>query len=418
MLKRMNWDEMFGASSFAFKNIRRKADARAYPSRLEFGLKRGIVPPAALNNGEQVDLLVGRIAAPYYDAQTFDDLPTPFRAVSMDLLTATRVVLDRGLAGLGDAGDDVAAADLSAGAARRAGAGRRRRHGQRAGGRRQGRWAPRESSRSTSAIWRTSRRPTPRCSGWPAQTLDAMMRANTKAAIKQADIIINVPLERIRLARLASQRRAHRGGLQGRRGDARQSAAAGGQRNRRTRAWKAGRAGAPADGASGAGVRSRGRLQPGRREPLQQICSPTMSVWRSTSTCFKRELDAISGLDRYETITWRFVSNPAGETGVLVEARAEVVRSALPDAGSQPGEHDVGRLQADPDRALSRLRPARPRLRAAHRRHDRIGSAASASNCTSRSARPRCSSPRSRASPTAPSTSSRTMRSSRVTARP
>ena len=67
MLKGLNWDEMFGASSFAFKNIRRKADARAYPSRLEFGLKRGIVPPAALNNGQQVDLLVGRITAPYYD---------------------------------------------------------------------------------------------------------------------------------------------------------------------------------------------------------------------------------------------------------------------------------------------------------------------------------------------------------------
>ena len=66
MLQRMNWDEMFGASNFAFKNIRRKADARAYPSRLEFGLKRGIVPPTSLNNGEQVDLLVGRIAAPYY----------------------------------------------------------------------------------------------------------------------------------------------------------------------------------------------------------------------------------------------------------------------------------------------------------------------------------------------------------------
>ena len=65
--QRLNWDEMFGASTFAFKNIRRKADARAYPSRLEFGLARGIVPPTSLNNGQQVDLLVGRIAAPYFD---------------------------------------------------------------------------------------------------------------------------------------------------------------------------------------------------------------------------------------------------------------------------------------------------------------------------------------------------------------
>ena len=59
-------------------------------------LKHGIVPPSALNNGEQVDLLVGRIAAPYYAARTFDELPTPFRAVAVDLLTATPVVLDRG----------------------------------------------------------------------------------------------------------------------------------------------------------------------------------------------------------------------------------------------------------------------------------------------------------------------------------
>ena len=41
----LDWDQLFGASTFAYKNIRRKADARAYPSRLEFGLKGGIVPP-------------------------------------------------------------------------------------------------------------------------------------------------------------------------------------------------------------------------------------------------------------------------------------------------------------------------------------------------------------------------------------
>ena len=47
MLQHMNWDEMFGASNFAFKNIRRKADAKAYPSRLEFGLKHGITSPVS-----------------------------------------------------------------------------------------------------------------------------------------------------------------------------------------------------------------------------------------------------------------------------------------------------------------------------------------------------------------------------------
>ena len=95
LIKHLNWDELFGSSAFAYKNIRRKVDARAYPSRLEFGLKRGIVPPVSLNNGEQVDLLVRRIAAPYFSIQTFDDLPTPFRTVAVDLLSATPVIMDR-----------------------------------------------------------------------------------------------------------------------------------------------------------------------------------------------------------------------------------------------------------------------------------------------------------------------------------
>src|SRR4029077_1305952 len=51
--------------------------------------------PTSLNNGQQVDWLMGRIAAPYYDMQRFDDLPTPFRAVAVDLLTASTLVPDR-----------------------------------------------------------------------------------------------------------------------------------------------------------------------------------------------------------------------------------------------------------------------------------------------------------------------------------
>ena len=92
----LNWDQLFGASTFAYKNIRRKADARAYPSRLEFGLKGGIVPPTALNSGQDVELLLGRIAAPYFDIQDFDDLPTPFRTVAVDLLSAQPVVMRSG----------------------------------------------------------------------------------------------------------------------------------------------------------------------------------------------------------------------------------------------------------------------------------------------------------------------------------
>ena len=87
---------MFGSSSFQFKNLRRKEDARSYPSRLEFGLKRGIVPPTALNDGQQVDFLLARIAAAYYELKSFDDLPTPFRAVAVDLKAGQKVVLESG----------------------------------------------------------------------------------------------------------------------------------------------------------------------------------------------------------------------------------------------------------------------------------------------------------------------------------
>ena len=96
LLAETDWDAMFGASSFRYKNIRRKDDARDYPSRIEFGLKRGIVPPPSLNNGQQVEFLLSRIAGAYGDLQSFDELPTPFRCMAVDLKSSTPVVLDKG----------------------------------------------------------------------------------------------------------------------------------------------------------------------------------------------------------------------------------------------------------------------------------------------------------------------------------
>jgi NTE family protein len=96
MLEEIDWSEMFGSSQFQFSNVRRKRDLRAYPSGLEFGLKRGIVPPPSLNNGQQVELLLSRIAAPYYAIDNFDQLPTPFRCVAVDLTKAAPVVMGSG----------------------------------------------------------------------------------------------------------------------------------------------------------------------------------------------------------------------------------------------------------------------------------------------------------------------------------
>ena len=191
----LDWDQLFGASTFAYKNIRRKTDARAYPSRLEFGLKGGIVPPTALNSGEHVELLLGRIAAPYFDMQDFDDLPTPFRTVAVDLLSAQPVVMRSGSLAdamratmslplifpptqvngqvLIDGGtmDNVPADVVKAMGASHVIAVN------------VGDLSDREGVSYTML-------------GVAGNTLDAMMRASTRRAIAAADVVINVPLEK------------------------------------------------------------------------------------------------------------------------------------------------------------------------------------------------------------------------------
>jgi NTE family protein len=190
----LNWDQLFGASTFAHKNIRRKADARSYPSRLEFGTRGGIVPPAGLNNGEYVELLLGRIAAPYFDVQDFDELPTPFRTVAVDLLSAQPVVMRRG--SLADAMratmslpmifppmevdgqiliDGGTMNNVPADVVRQMGASR-------VVGINVGDLSDREGVNYTML-------------GVAGNSLDAMMRASTRRALQSADVVIDVPLK-------------------------------------------------------------------------------------------------------------------------------------------------------------------------------------------------------------------------------
>jgi NTE family protein len=191
----LDWDQLFGASSFAHKNIRRKADARAYPSRLEFGLRGGLVPPTALNNGEYVDLLLGRVTAPYYGIEDFDDLPTPFRTVAVDLLSARQVVVRDG--SLADAMratmslplifppvevngqvliDGGTLNNVPADVVRGMGA-------DRVIAVNVGDLSDREGVSYTMF-------------GLAGNSLDAMMRASTRQALAEADVVINVPLEK------------------------------------------------------------------------------------------------------------------------------------------------------------------------------------------------------------------------------
>ena len=68
LMKTADWDLMFLSDSpYSYKTFRRKQDKREFPSQLEFGLKHGVSLPGSLNPGQQVALLLDRIALPYGD---------------------------------------------------------------------------------------------------------------------------------------------------------------------------------------------------------------------------------------------------------------------------------------------------------------------------------------------------------------
>ncbi len=82
------WDEvMAGQTPFNDLAFRRKEDARDYPNSLEFGLRKGVQFPEGFNSGQQVSLVLDKIAAPYSEIKSFNDLPTPFACVATDLVT-------------------------------------------------------------------------------------------------------------------------------------------------------------------------------------------------------------------------------------------------------------------------------------------------------------------------------------------
>jgi NTE family protein len=97
LMNEADWDLMFLADSpFRFKTFRRKEDARAFPGQIDFGLKGGFKIPSGLNAGQQIELMLDRIALPYYDLRSFDDLPTPFRCVATDIRKGEPLIMGDG----------------------------------------------------------------------------------------------------------------------------------------------------------------------------------------------------------------------------------------------------------------------------------------------------------------------------------
>jgi NTE family protein len=84
----IDWDEVLrGQTPFQDLSFRRKQDAHEVPNSLEFGLRKGLQFPGGFNTGQQVSLILDRIALPYSELQSFDDLPIPFACVATDLVS-------------------------------------------------------------------------------------------------------------------------------------------------------------------------------------------------------------------------------------------------------------------------------------------------------------------------------------------
>jgi len=97
VVETINWDEVLrGQTPFQDLSFRRKQDAHDYPSSLEFGLRKGLQFPAGFNSGQQVSLILDRVALPYSELQSFNDLPIPFACVATDLVSGKEHVFRSG----------------------------------------------------------------------------------------------------------------------------------------------------------------------------------------------------------------------------------------------------------------------------------------------------------------------------------
>ncbi len=97
IVEQQNWDIIIGGKTpYQDLSYRRKEDARAYPTFIQIGLKKGLLLPAGLNAGHQISLLIDRETLPYANLKSFDDLPTPYRCVATDLVSGKEVIFKDG----------------------------------------------------------------------------------------------------------------------------------------------------------------------------------------------------------------------------------------------------------------------------------------------------------------------------------
>lgn len=96
-VSQLDWQELVnGESNDRNFSFRRKQNVQKFGNDSFLGLRHGLSIPAGLNSGQGLDLLLSRVALPYTQMKSFDDLPTPYRTVATDLVKAKSYVFDGG----------------------------------------------------------------------------------------------------------------------------------------------------------------------------------------------------------------------------------------------------------------------------------------------------------------------------------
>jgi NTE family protein len=97
LVRSINWDQVLqGQTPYKDLSFRRKQDAAEYPNHLEFGLRKGLQFPEGFNSGQEVVMILDRVALPYSEVKDFNDLPIPFACVATDLVTSRAYVFRQG----------------------------------------------------------------------------------------------------------------------------------------------------------------------------------------------------------------------------------------------------------------------------------------------------------------------------------
>jgi NTE family protein len=97
LLEEQDWQRTLSSeTAYTTLTYRRKEDRRAYPSAIQFSLKKGSNLPTGLNAVPEVSLMLSRIAARVGPVENFSQLPIPFQCVAVDLRSGDMVTLSKG----------------------------------------------------------------------------------------------------------------------------------------------------------------------------------------------------------------------------------------------------------------------------------------------------------------------------------